>query len=203
MNEERKQILQMLADGKVTPEQAGELLDVLEDQPVAAGAQSSSVAYWPRWEPRSRSREGRYATLNRLAEARAHGVTPDFLREMADLGYSGLTLRELIALRNYGVTPEYIRELGHLELGDLSIEEITRLRAHGVDPTFVREIRDLGFEDMSVADLCMLRDHGVDAHFMRQMRDLGLLDLTPEQVMEMRIQGLTHVGEEPGDQVED
>jgi hypothetical protein len=197
MNEERKRILQMLADGKISLEQAGELLEVLEEQPVAVGAYAAAPPR-PAWQPRSRSSEARRATLNQLAEARAHGVTPRYMREMGELGYEGLTLRELIVLRDHGVSAEYIRQMRDLELGDLSMQDVVKLRNHGVDPSFVREMRDMGFDGMSASDLCTLRDHGVTTDFMREMRDLGLLDLSPEQVMHASLQRLGATEDDEG-----
>ena len=43
-----------------------------------------------------------------LASLRTHGVTPEFLREIAALGYKRASVSDLVALRIHGVTPDYI-----------------------------------------------------------------------------------------------
>ena len=41
--------------------------------------------------------------------ARDHGVTPEYVRGLKDLGYSQLSIEELRTLRDHGATPESVK----------------------------------------------------------------------------------------------
>jgi hypothetical protein len=40
-----------------------------------------------------------------------HGVTPLFVKEMAELGYKNLSIDQLVQLRIHGVDAEYVKEM--------------------------------------------------------------------------------------------
>src|SRR5947209_20068768 len=104
MNEERLQVLQMIADGTITPEQGDELLAALGASAATLERQrervSSGVSGWTNTSARG-------STLTRLSEARMHGVTPEYIRGLSELGYGNLPLEQYIELRVAGVTPEF------------------------------------------------------------------------------------------------
>ena len=47
--------------------------------------------------------------LDRVVNARDHGVTPGYIRELKALGYDNLPLDEVVRLRDHGVTAERIK----------------------------------------------------------------------------------------------
>ena len=149
MNEERQRILQMLADGKITPEQADQLLDALgSDEPARSDEWSA-----PRQESR-RPRERRRGdpTLRILAKASMHGVTSDYIAEMRAAGYGDLTLEQLISMRIHGVTSDFVRQMQQAGYSDLSAEDLIQLRISGVTPDYLREMRGLVVESASATE---------------------------------------------------
>jgi hypothetical protein len=40
-----------------------------------------------------------------------HGVTPAFIKEMAELGYKNLSIDQLVQLRIHGVDADYVRKM--------------------------------------------------------------------------------------------
>lgn len=125
---------------------------------------------------------------NEYRRARDHGVTQEFVREMAALGVTA-PLEELIRLRDHGVTPAYVREMraaGH----DVGPDELVRARDHGVSVDFVRRMSTLGYEGLSLADYVRMRDHGVTADFVQAVRDAGLKP-TPNEAVRLRDHGVT------------
>lgn len=150
MSEERLQVLQMVAAGTITPDQGEDLLAALGPTNSASGGppgrHDHSVAQWSRV-----STSG--SVLGRLSEARLHGVTPEYIRNLAELGYRNLPLEVYVGLRDHGVTPEYIRDMKAAGYTDLSLDELKALRTSGINPEYVREMIELGFgEDDATAN---------------------------------------------------
>jgi hypothetical protein len=145
MSEERRQVLEMLAAGKVTVEQANQLLEALE----AAGRPSDT---------------GELRAPARQRERPAQRARP------RDAFFSNLTPDQLIEPRDHGVTPAFVREMRELGFTDLSPDDLVELRDHGVNAAFVQEMRDLGFDNLAPDELVELRDHGVNAAFVQEMR---------------------------------
>jgi hypothetical protein len=127
MDEEREKIMNMLAEGTITVEEAYELLDVIEAAqpaaPMAATGQTEHIE--PQRRPEASQAGNLFAnlTLDQLIQLRMHGVSPEFIR---------------------GVDPEFIRAVWAAGLGDLPVEKLIEMRIHGVDPEFIQAMRQVG-----------------------------------------------------------
>jgi hypothetical protein len=89
MDEERFKIMQMLADGTITTDEADLLLEALDAapaEPAAATGQTQRIA--PPWRemPEQPARTFANLTLDQLIALRTHGVDPDFIRKMRQVG---------------------------------------------------------------------------------------------------------------------
>ena len=128
-----------------------------------------------------------------LVAMSVHGVTPDFVADLAAISprYARLSPDDLVALRVHGVTVERVREMASLGYRDLSPSQLTALAIHGVTPAFVREIGALGYRRLSVDTLTAMRIHGVTPAYVRQFRAAGYDDVTAQELMDMRIHGVS------------
>ena len=155
-----------------------------------------------------------------LVAFRIHGVTPEFIGEIAALGYTRSTPDQLVALRIHGVTPEYAKEMTAIfgpgqvplddlvslrihgvtpesarslkaDFGKLSPDDAVALRIHGADPEFVRGLRDAGYASLTADDAVALRIHGATPEFARALRAQGLAPLSPDDLVAFRIHGVT------------
>ncbi len=151
MNEERLSILRTLADGKITAEQANELIKALGDEPPA-GAEEE---YRP---------EG---AIESSAEAqgrvRQH-TTNDFFTELEP--------DQLIEMKMHGVDANFVREMR--ELGITDLDQLIEFKIHGIDANFIRQLREFGFTDLEPEQIVEFKIHGVDANYIRQMRSREL-----------------------------
>jgi hypothetical protein len=164
MENERLQVLEMVAAGRVTPQQGAELLSAL------VGEQSRPPTVSERATPAS-ERRGRLRrfSVDELVRLHDHGVEPSFLRQVDALGLGTLSIDQLIHMADHGIEPSFLREVYDLGLGALGIEEIAKLADHGVGARFLRELRDLGLSDLPFDRIVELADHGVDGEYLRAL----------------------------------
>jgi hypothetical protein len=122
-NKERIKILEMVAAGKLSVEQAVKLMDIL-------GAKSATDAE-KRSDQKLRANEYNQEAMGKIREYRRAGD-----RGLRAAGLPNLTVEEIGALMNNGVSAEYVRDLLETGLGDLTVKQIIRLKNQGVDPLF-------------------------------------------------------------------
>jgi hypothetical protein len=190
MSEERAQILEMLASGRVTVEQADQLLEAL-------GAASPAGTHEPATRAGRHTREDERTdgfvarlTPEQLIELRNHGVSGTFVQQMRAAGLGDLSVDDLIELHDHDVTPRFVRELREAGCSGLTRQELIELRNHGIGATFMRQMRDAGLDDVALDQLVALYNHGVDAAFVQEMRDLGFDNLAPSALIELYDHGV-------------
>jgi beta-lactamase regulating signal transducer with metallopeptidase domain len=125
-----------------------------------------------------------------LASLRTYGVTPEFLREIAALGYKTASVSDLVALRIHGVTPDYISRMTAL-VGRQSLDELVSLRIHGVTPEYVERFQAAGYPKPSADSLLSLRIHGVDADTVGEWEKMGFRKPGLDEIVSARIHGVT------------
>ena len=98
--------------------------------------------------------------LDQVVRVRDHGITPDYISGMRQLGYT-LTIEDLVRARDHGVDTQYVRDMAALGFGSTPIERLIAARDHGVTPAYAKELKALGYDSLTLDDLVVLRDHGV------------------------------------------
>lgn len=170
MNEERRKVLQMVAEGRVTPEQANQLLEALggQEQPTA----TAEPVRQP--QPRSAREWDGFASLThqQMIEARMHEMDAAFIREMGGLFDPRPTFDELVEAKIHDLDPEYIREMRACGLRDASLRQLIEASIHDLDPEYVREMRAAGLRDLSVKKLVEMKIHEIDAEYFKEMNAL-------------------------------
>jgi hypothetical protein len=200
MSDERAQILEMLVAGRVTVEQAAQLLQAIEapSSPAHPGTTGTpSEAGVPR------RRDGRSEdflaslTAEQVIALHDRGVSGAYVEQMRAAGLNGLRVKDLIKLHDNGVTPRFVLDLQEagLALADLTRDQLIKLFCHGVDADYVREMYALGLDGATPDQLVTMYDHGVDAAFVREMQALGYTDLTPARWVALRDNGVE--GDDP------
>ncbi|HEY2946103.1 MAG TPA: M56 family metallopeptidase [Vicinamibacteria bacterium] len=127
----------------------------------------------------------------KLIALRSNGVSVSYVEGLKDLGYEGLSVSRLIMLRSQGVTPDYVQGLHELGYERLSPLSLVALRSHGVTPSYVEGMKDLGYEGLSVPMLIGLRSQGVDPSFVEGLQEEGYEGLAPGELVELRRNGVT------------
>lgn len=200
MSEERAQILEMLVAGRVTVEQAEQLLEALDGP--SPSASRGAVAQAAAQKRENEHTEDIFASLTaeQLVALRDSDVSRAFVEQMRTAGLHPLSVEDLIELHDQGITPRFVLDLREAGLADLTRDQLVELYCHGVDAAFVRELRALGLTGVTPDQLVEMYDHGVDAAFVREMRGLGYSDLTPSKWVALRDNGVED--DEPAEQDE-
>ncbi|HEX6543012.1 MAG TPA: hypothetical protein VF040_14735 [Ktedonobacterales bacterium] len=190
MNEERAQILEMLVAGRLTVEQADQLLQAI-DVPSSPAHQPATSEMGTQRRRVGRS-DNFFASLTaeQLIALRDNGVSGAYVEQMRAAGLNGLRAKDLIKLHDHGVTPRFVLDLQEAGLADLTRDQLIDLFCHGVNADYVREMSALGLAGATPDQLIEMYDHGVDVAFVREMRSRGYTDLTPAHWVSLRDDGV-------------
>src|SRR6266700_2444783 len=193
MSEERVQVLAMLVTGKITIDQANQLLEVLGEEPLSEPERWSSQSRKQDegWREPVREFQGRTAaqrmpsfTFDQIIELSEHEVNPDFLKALRNAGMAGLRVEQIIELSEHGVEPDYLIKFRDAGIAHLDVEQIIELSEHEVDPVYFIKFREAGLTDLTVEQIIELSDQEVKPSYARALREAGLMDLSVDQVIE-------------------
>src|SRR6266567_1004953 len=144
-------VLEMLAAGKISIEQANQLIEVLGEPSLSTAEQWAG----------QRQREER--------------GTPHLepLEPVEPLGHrrrTNFTFDQMVELSEHEVKPSYISRLREAGLYDLSVEEAIELNEHDIKPSYVKALHDAGMEDLTVDQLIELSEREVDPSYLKALQ---------------------------------
>lgn len=128
--------------------------------------------------------------LDRLVQFRIHEVSPAFIRGLNDVGYRDVPAERLVQFRIHGVKPELIQSLKELGLAKPDPEDLVKLQIHGASPDFIRAMAAAGYRGLSADDLVRFRIHGVTPEYVRDLAGAGYANVNPEDLVRFRIHGV-------------
>ncbi len=180
---ERTRVLEMVAKGTISIEQADQLLEALENTKPDRANQNEITAL-----DEEESWKGFGQDFGRAFTRPPHPPMPPRPPHpprppRAPKGVSGgkLSFEQMIELGQYGISANYVRELGEAGLNDLSFEEVIKLGQYGINAKYVIELRKLGDElgagELTLDRIIELGQYGVRPENVREMLESGLFDL--------------------------
>lgn len=113
-------------------------------------------------------------------------VTTSWVKEMKGLGVTELSTSKLMGLKALQVTPEYIRAMAAAGYPELRAGKLTEMKAVGVTPGKAQEAKSLGFTPTE-QELIQMSIFHIDRAFVERMRARGLNDLTLEKLIKIKI----------------
>jgi beta-lactamase regulating signal transducer with metallopeptidase domain len=128
-------------------------------------------------------------SIDDLVQLKAVGVDAAYIRSIANTGFGHPSVRELVELRSLGITPDYIG-LMRGRFSGVTAQQLTEMRSVGVTPQYIDEISGAGYPNLSPRELVELRALGIDAAFIRKAADHGFKNLSVEKLVELKSMGL-------------
>jgi beta-lactamase regulating signal transducer with metallopeptidase domain len=101
------------------------------------------------------------ASVDKLIEARDHGVTVEFVTRLQQMGYKNLTLDKAIELRDHGVDADFIENIREFGFTHFSLDEAVVLRDHGVSADYIGGMKKRFGRLFEINDYIKLRDAGI------------------------------------------
>jgi len=129
-------------------------------------------------------------TADQLIAAKIQGVDADYIAQIKAAGYA-VDIDKYIAMKIQGVTPEYAAKMAQLGFGKLSADDLIAAKIQDVTPEYLAELKRDGLEVHSIHDAISYRIFNVTPEFIAQMKAAGFPDLTHNQLMALRVQGVT------------
>ncbi|MDQ2716298.1 MAG: hypothetical protein M3Z08_15450 [Chloroflexota bacterium] len=130
MSEERTKVLEMLATGKITIEQANQLIAVLGEEPLSEGTQGSNRSKDTRelvqefGGPPLEAQEPARFTLDQIIRLSEREINADYIKALRDAGLTYLTTEQIIELHDHDVDISYLARMRRAGVTGLSIDQI-------------------------------------------------------------------------------
>ena len=114
-------------------------------------------------------------------------ANPQYVTEMAALGYPNLTEKQLFRMAMVDVSKKFVSDLNAAGYSKLGVDQLIRMSIHGADATFIREMAGAGYKNLAPEDLIRMRIHDVTPDFVKQMAANGYSNLSGESLVRMKI----------------
>ena len=129
------------------------------------------------------------ADIDLLIRARDHGVTPEYVSELRQMGYK-ISLEQAIQLRDHGVSAEFVQTIKKEGFGVIAVDKAIELLDHGVTVDFIHRVRAAGFPKLTLEQAVTLVDHGVTGDFIEKWKKKTGSQLELEDYIRLRDAGI-------------
>jgi beta-lactamase regulating signal transducer with metallopeptidase domain len=127
-----------------------------------------------------------YTDIDKLVAMKVQGITPQYAKSMANVGYGRPSAQELVSLKIFGVTPEAIEKMRTQGVAPPNLQDLIAFSIFKVTPEFAASIKDAGFGTVSPQKLLQLRIQGVTPEYARSIRQ-RYPDVTIDQLVQLKI----------------
>jgi hypothetical protein len=118
------------------------------------------------------------------------GVTPEYVRDLAGVGFSKLRPEALMRARELGLNADYVRGLRAVGLR-LTIDDYLKARENNLSLDFINSLKSVGLTNLTLAEYLMLLEHDVTAEYAASVFEIGYSSCDLEDLVRMRDVGIT------------
>jgi hypothetical protein len=124
-----------------------------------------------------------------LISCKIQGVTPEVITQFKQQGLEVESLHDAISFRIFQVTPEFVAGMKAAGFDHLTSKQLVNLRVQDVTPEYARGIKQQ-FPDATVEDLIKTRIFRINGEFIAMVKKHGFNDLSLEKLVKLRISGI-------------
>ncbi len=124
--------------------------------------------------------------IDKYIAMKVQGITPEYAREMAKVGFGKPSAGDLIAMKIQGVTPEYVSELHAAGLQPGSMGDLISYRIFHVTPEFIAGMKAAGFDSIPPGKIIALRVQGVTPEYAKTVKQ-QYPNATIDELVQLRI----------------
>ncbi|MGZ3542654.1 MAG: M56 family metallopeptidase [Vulcanimicrobiaceae bacterium] len=124
-------------------------------------------------------------SVDQLIQLRALGVDAQYIEQLQAAGYAHPSPRELIRLRAGNVLPEYIAAM-RTRLGSLTLNQAAQLGVLGVSPEYVDGLAAAGYKALSAEQLAKLHAVGITPEYIGELGSAGYTGLATSRLIQLR-----------------
>lgn len=130
--------------------------------------------------------------LDEVLEAKIHGVSADYIKDLKDAGYTNLSMEKIVEFKIHGVSADYAKGMAQANGGKaLSADELVNSKIHGLNPDRMAKIQKSAGGPMSMDDMRSYSIHGVTDEYIQSLKDAGFTNLDHQDVLQAKIHGLS------------
>jgi Zn-dependent protease with chaperone function len=122
--------------------------------------------------------------------ANASAPKTDYIDAMRAAGYD-VDIDKYIAMKIQGITPEYAKAMADIGFGKPSAGDLIAMKIQGVTPQYVSELHAAGLQPGNIGELISYRIFHVTPEFLAGMKAAGFNSIPPGKVIALRVQGVT------------
>jgi hypothetical protein len=131
-----------------------------------------------------------HLTIDQLTELRAVGVTGEYIRGIQSAGLTHPSVDDLVRLRAMRIDPDFVRSVFQRFGSSTDLETIAGMRAVGVTPQYMTEMANAGYPNLTARELVQLKTLNIDAGFVQRAASHGFRNLTTDQLVRLKVSGI-------------
>jgi bla regulator protein BlaR1 len=164
----------------------------------AARERAQEIREQARDAAREARQDRRSDPIGRVIEAKAVGLTPEYIAAMRTAAprLVNLQFSDFTGLRAVGVTPEFARGLVAAGFPSIAADELMEARAVGLTGGYVSAMRSAGVRG-DLDDFVQLRAVGVDPEFAARVKASGIRVISADDLVQLRALGITRLPAPP------
>jgi hypothetical protein len=117
-------------------------------------------------------------------------VTKRYIDDMAEAGYSQLSINNLIGMSSMKVDKAYIASWKQLGYPDLQPHDLIALKSMNIDGGYLKELEKAGFSNLSTHEIISAKSVGINGAYLQSWKQSGFADLSMHDLVTAKSVGL-------------